>query len=42
MPCYLLLPDGTVIPCRDANQALLLARVWVAIETGAPAVDERE
>lgn len=25
------------IPCRDAHQALLLARLWVAFTTGAPA-----
>ena len=40
---YLLeLPDGTRIPCRDAHQALLLARVFVAIETGRPAVERNE
>jgi hypothetical protein len=37
---YLLdLSDGRPpIRCRDAHQALLLARLWVAYATGQPAV----
>jgi hypothetical protein len=39
LPCYLDLGDGSpLIPCRDARQALLLARVFVSITTGRPAV----
>lgn len=35
---YLLkLPDGRLVPCRDAAQALALARLYIAITTGAPA-----
>lgn len=41
MPYLLQLPDGTLIPCRDAHQALLLARVFVACETGRAAVEVR-
>jgi hypothetical protein len=40
---YLLdLGDGCLlIPCRDAQQALLLARVYGAYQTGTPAIDVR-
>jgi|GEM_PF-2862002 len=38
---YLLdLGDGEPpISCRDAHQALLLARLWVSYHTGKPAVE---
>lgn len=40
-PRYLLdLGDGQpAIECRDAHPALLLARLWVAHETGRPAIE---
>jgi len=34
------LGNGTAaIPCRDAHQALLLTRLWVAYATGTPATE---
>jgi hypothetical protein len=40
LPCYLDLGDGTPpARCRDAQQALLLARVYIAILTGKPAIE---
>lgn len=41
MPYFLDLGDGgLLIRCRDAYQALLLAQVWVALETGKPSIEE--
>lgn len=40
LPCYLDLGDGTpLIRCRDACQALTLARLYVALHTGRPAIE---
>lgn len=35
--CLLEFPDGRRIPCHSAYQAYALARLWVALTTGAPA-----
>ena len=43
VPCMTYLLDlgdqGPLIRCRDAQQALLLARVFVAHQSGTPAIE---